>query len=305
MSRKSLSVGQVAAIQVGVAIVALGAGGAVGWMLGRDALRGVVREQLGMEPGQLLERYRDLQERYGELFERCDPLEGSERDRLIEAQERVENLRGEIEQKEAEIASLEVRARENASLRDELEKRKRELSSLESALQTAEQQREELVEKLKTAIKEVSVAREQTRVARREVLSVRWEDFVSDAQLNICERGTRRRLDKCHDAVEAAFTPDRERRYRECVRTQQAVPELHEAERGQDDLPAFAEWVDEDSRFTRGWYILFCDPTLPEAGEGGLPEQDEAESRVGESDPAEAMGREDAFMENLTDEEDY
>ena len=294
----SMTVKQVVLLQSVVGIVALGVGALTGWFLGQEAYERDVAAGLGMSWQDYQQQHDELQRGYADLFERCDPLEGSERDRLIDAQERVEGLRGEIESKEAEIASLEIKARENSSLRKELKNRKRELSTLKTALQAAEQQREELVEKLKDAISEVSVAKAETRAAKRETLSVKWEEFTARALLEICEKGSRSKLEKCRETVDAAMTVDRERRYRECVRRRQAVPELRKASKDERTLPAFAEWIDQNSRFTKNdWYILFCDPTLPEAGDGStIP------ATVGESDPGEALGREDIFLKGLNDE---
>ena len=36
------------------------------------------------------------------------------------------------------------------------------------------------------------------------------------------------------------------------------------------ELPHWSEWVDQESNFTKdAWYIVFCDPTLPESTVGG------------------------------------
>ena len=57
-------------------------------------------------------------------------------------------------------------------------------------------------------------------------------------------------------------------RFVECVNTYQSTPLLVQGEKDVT-LPPYAEWLNQDDRFTKkGWYIQFCDPTLPEAGEG-------------------------------------
>ena len=49
---------------------------------------------------------------------------------------------------------------------------------------------------------------------------------------------------------------------------------LRQLEKG-DSLPAFAERLPDDNKFTKkGWVIVFCDPTLPEAGDKLLEERD-------------------------------
>lgn len=296
MPGEGLSLRQALVVQGVVAVLAVSGGAFLGWIAGRQALEQEQVERLGMSADDLLARLQGVEKQYTDLYAQCDPLEGSERDRLIEAQERVETLRGEIEQREAEIQALEVKAKENVALKREVEAKKRELATLRSELQAAEQERAELVERLELAVAEVSVAREETRQARHETLSVRWDDFRARAALEVCEKGTRAKLERCREEVLAALTPDLERRYRECVRRGGAVPQLRELGKN-EQLPDHSEYLNPSSRLTRGWYVLFCDPTLPEAGEDAT-----AREAVGESDPANATGRKDAFLEALGEE---
>lgn len=296
MSRTTLTLLQVVIVLVLVAAFAVAAGAATGWFLGRHMLDQQLVARLGMSPDALLKRLREVEGEYQALYAHCEPLEGSERDMLLQAQERVEGLRGEIETKEAEIAVLEKKARENVALRGDLERKKLELAQLQGALTAAEQERAELVDKLKLAVEEVSVARAEARDAKSETLVVKWDEFRANAMLEICERGSRGKIEKCREIVAAALTPDRERRYRECVRQGNAVPQLRETAKDEKVLPAYAEWVDANDRATRDWYILFCDPTLPEAGDKAA---ERARLEAGESDPLEATGRDDAFLEGL------
>ena len=63
------------------------------------------------------------------------------------------------------------------------------------------------------------------------------------------------------------MTPPIKERFQTCVDTYQAVPVLRQREKKDEELPAFAEDLPDDNKFTKkGWYIIFCDPTLPEAG---------------------------------------
>jgi predicted nucleic acid-binding Zn-ribbon protein len=298
MSRPALSIPQVILVLVVVAFFAVLAGATTGWFLGRHVLNAQLVKRLGMSPDALLMRLKEVEGEYQALYAHCEPLEGSERDMLIQAQERVEGLRGEIEEKQAEIAVLEKKAQENVALKKDLEKRKQELAQLQSALVAAEQERTELVEKLQLAVEEVSVARAEAREAKSETLVVKWDEFRANAMLQICERGSRGKIEKCRETVEAAFHYDRERRYRECVRQGNAVPQLRELGKDEKELPAYAEWVDANDRATKGWYILFCDPTLPEAGDAA---HERAVLEAGESDPVEAQGRDDVFIEGLDD----
>lgn len=269
MSGNGLGFVQVAILQVAVAILATGVGGGAGWYLGRDAGRKEQEAALGMTVPDALAKIQGLQDQYQALVDRCEPLEGSERDRLIEAQEKVEDLRGQIEKKEEELKVLEKKAKQNVALKKELEQKKAELAELQVALDNAEKERVELVEKLQTAYTEVSVARAQTKAAKQEVIEVKWDEFKARALVDICEKGTKGKMEKCREAVEAALTPDREARYRECARKKAAVPQLRRKTKDEKELPAFGEWMGQGSKFMKNeWYILFCDPTLPEAGDG-------------------------------------
>ena len=51
-------------------------------------------------------------------------------------------------------------------------------------------------------------------------------------------------------------------RFTTCVNTYQAVPILKKAERG-ESLPSFSEWLSKENKYTKGWYVIFCDPSLP------------------------------------------
>jgi len=93
-----------------------------------------------------------------------------------------------------------------------------------------------------------------------------WSSFQNGAKVEICDRGTRKRHAKCHESVEAALSASIRTRFSTCVDTYQAVPELRQLEKG-EAMPAFSETLPDDNKFTKkGWIIVFCDPTLPEAG---------------------------------------
>ena len=75
------------------------------------------------------------------------------------------------------------------------------------------------------------------------------------------------------------------------VDTFQAVPVLRKADDKDDvKLPTYATWLPEDNKFTRkGWYVIFCDPTLPEAPDADLERdtkfEDLGNPDFGELDP--------------------
>ena len=67
------------------------------------------------------------------------------------------------------------------------------------------------------------------------------------------------------------MTNARRDKFAHCVRSGQAVPTVARAREGRE-LPDFAEMIDEEQKQTKGWYVLFCDPTLPEKADGFLNE---------------------------------
>ena len=63
-------------------------------------------------------------------------------------------------------------------------------------------------------------------------------------------------------------------RFTVCVDTYQSVPVLKQANKG-EAMPRYSAKLSQDNRFTKkGWYILFCDPTLPEASDRDLEGDD-------------------------------
>ena len=101
-----------------------------------------------------------------------------------------------------------------------------------------------------------------------------WSAFVANSKVKICNRGSKRRHEKCHAAVEEALANTMRARFTVCVDTYQSVPVLKKAEKG-EALPRYGAKLSEDNKFTKkGWYVLFCDPTLPEARDKDLEGDD-------------------------------
>ena len=62
-------------------------------------------------------------------------------------------------------------------------------------------------------------------------------------------------------------TPAIRRKFEQCVDTYQAGPVLRQLEKN-EALPNLAQELPNDNKFTKkGWVIIWCDPTLPEAGD--------------------------------------
>ena len=61
-------------------------------------------------------------------------------------------------------------------------------------------------------------------------------------------------------------------KFAHCVRSAQATPTVLVMEKG-DVMPQFAAYIDQENKISKDWYILLCDPTLPEAEDGFLNEE--------------------------------
>lgn len=211
-----------------------------------------------------------------ELDKMCEPLLSDTLADLTEAQDKVVNLKGQVTEKEARVQELEEAMKRGAvagrKMREELKAAKAELEDLRAKLEVALEEKEEAlaelertVERLKATEDELDQTKEKLSFAEKDVLNKRWTAFVQTAQLEVCDKGRRKKLGKCREAVEAAMGPEVEKAYRHCVKSGQAVPGLFEADRKVERLPDYSQYLNQDERIVRDWYITLCDPTLPEA----------------------------------------
>lgn len=217
-----------------------------------------------------------------ELANLCSDEVQDERQALQEAQSKVVDLQSQLASREQELADLEAQAEKDASKKAAAAQRYKELQaeveSLRSRLTQAEQERDTLVVELKKTVAELEDQIKQTEVQRQRAERYKseshvnlWSSFSNEAKVEICDRGTRRRHEKCHEAVEGALTPQIREQFLTCVNTWQFTPTLRQLEDRKAAIPAHAVKLSDDDRFTeKGWYIQFCDPSLPEAPEGGV-----------------------------------
>lgn len=194
---------------------------------------------------------------------------------LEEVQTKVSALELRIRDKEVEIDRLEremgASSSSSSTLTQRLQVARDQLGELEVELLTALHDKGALLTELATAREalagtRMALAASEARVieAREEALEQRWTAFLQDAQLTVCEGGNAGRLAVCRGVVATGLQPHRAR-FKDCIRGGQASPELRRTLR-RDEVPQdYAFWLDEDDRITRGWYVLFCDPALPEA----------------------------------------
>ena len=255
-----------------IAALALGAvlGTAIGWVI-KPAEKVEVRVP------------RDLTA--AELAEACAPQVSETVDELEKAQSRVKELETEVKSRQARVEELEAKQRKPSggggrNLAAELAQAKKDLEEAREQLNIAEAEKERLVveltqtkQKLAETEEDLEEQIEKTELAKEDALTNKWYRFLNDAQLEVCEKGNRKKLGKCRETVEAnLMSPVRRDKFAHCVRSGQAVPTVHELEK-KATLPDFSEMINEEAKQTKGWYVLFCDPTLPEKEEGFLNEE--------------------------------
>ena len=259
-----------------VALISLGLGAVVGWVAHSP-------EQVEvMVP-------RDLTT--AELEAACAPSVADTARDLEDAHEKVRDLNTDLATKEAKVAELETEMKRRSdagrSLVAELERAKAELQDVRAQLVVAEEEKVRLVKELTVTtalLEETEVALEEqvvkTGLAQEDALTNKWYRFINDSQLEICERGNRKKLGKCRETVTALLTNDETRnKFSHCVRSRQATPLVRVIDKGAE-LPQFAAFLNQEDRIVKDWYLDLCDPTLPEAEDGfweeeHLPETDE------------------------------
>lgn len=207
-----------------------------------------------------------------ELAAACAPVI-DDGDALGQAQGKVATLERDVAEQERRVHELEGemarRSDRGKEMVAEFERLKSELATTKEALVVAEREKEKLLVELRQTKEELAVTTRQRDVAKEDALYNRWTDFLKNAQLEICDKGNRKRLGNCRETVEATLvTEARQTQFSHCVRSGQAAPMVIEQEG--NTLPAFAQMIDEEQKQTRGWMVVFCDPTLPERADAPL-----------------------------------
>ncbi len=274
------SIGQTLGAAVPAAALALLLGCAVGAGVGYVAHATLSEPTVVIPPAAIIKE--EISDE--DLATLCEDLTEDEASRAREAQGRVESLQSELEAKEAELAQIKKDAAgdedKKAAARKKWREMEAEIEELRGTLEVAEQERDQARKELKETIvaldkqikksnrlkQKAEVFREKAKEYKEESTQNLWSSFRNDAKVQICDRGSRKRHENCHAAVDSAFGTRMRDAFSVCVDTYQAVPVLKQAEKD-EQLPQFAKWLPDDNKFTKkNWYVIFCDPTLPEAG---------------------------------------
>ena len=220
-----------------------------------------------------------------ELETLCAHLTEEERKNVLDVQAEVKSLQEQMADREAELMKLKQTIKKSEKGREIAKKRWKELEGeialLQVKLAAAEQERDELKVELQTTLKELDKQvkltkkfKAKAKKYRRESTANLWSAFTAQAKVAGCDRGSRRRHEKCYQAFDEAMTANMREKFSKCVDTYQAVPVLKKKKRN-EELPMFSEMLNEESRFTEEWYVIFCDPTLPEARDTDLDDESE------------------------------
>ncbi len=209
----------------------------------------------------------------------AEPVEEEppEEDDLTVAQRQVAELERQVAERSRQVAELEAemdrRADRGAAMAAELKDLKTSLANAKSNLKKAIAEKETLLRDLRMTEAQLQQAKNQRDIAREDALFNRWQDFLKGSQLEICDHGRRKKIERCRETALASLsTPDRRDRFAHCVRSGQAAPVIMELEKGAE-MPDFSEMINEEERATRGWMLVYCDPTLPERKTGRLAER--------------------------------
>ncbi len=258
----------------GVALVL----GAVIGVLGAQAVEyardpdTLARAEGSLSRAELIRRLDEAEAKYSTLLAEGAKKDEAARSELESASARVSDLEGKVSTKEDEVKVLELKVKkakgQSAALKKELEAKQAELTELQAQLVEAEAEQGRLREDLTVSKEETRSAREETRVAQGETVDAQWVGFKAEVVLSVCEKGNRKRIATCRDEVGAALDGKRAARFKQCVGSRQAQPRLVRVDERQKDfeLPRWSEWLNQESKFTESkWFVVFCDPTLPEA----------------------------------------
>lgn len=204
--------------------------------------------------------------------------------RLQDAVMEIERLEGQLVEKERELSAITATQARSQQEQDQLERRTRRLQAEAEALRVAldrvAEERDELVSELKASLRALDEQVQETE--RQRASKDRWRSrsvdeawlrFTAETKNRLCDRGTRRRLERCETHLDTFFHESNlQPSFRQCLLTRQAVPSLGTLPNPDAPLPAHARPIPDDRSLPgRGHYIVLCDPTLPEAAPTASP----------------------------------
>ena len=260
---------------VGVGVLGVLVGSAIGY---------VASETL-QEPQEVVTKTQVVQEELSneDLEELCKGLTDAEKKNVLEVQEVVKSLQLTLADREAELEKLKEQKynteKARKAARVKWKAMEEEIATLQIQLAAAEQERDELkvelqetLVELKKQVKKTQKFKAKAKKYRAQSTANLWTAFQAQAKVKGCDRGSRKRHEKCHEAFDLSMTEKVKQRFYNCVDTYQAVPVLRKVAGG-EGIPPYSAYLSSESRFTKNWAIIFCDPTLPEARDRDLDDE--------------------------------
>jgi hypothetical protein len=216
----------------------------------------------------------------------CEPVVQEQETQLAKVKDEIVALKAQVAEKEAEVVQLRSAATKQGkraissdgrNYAGEPDKAREELAEARLQLTMMEEVKDQLVEQLTRTQERLAVVEgeltEQVAIAevlrdengklKDDVIVQQWFRFVTDAQLDVCESGSRKKTEDCRASVIGEISKIK-REFVHCVRSEQATPMAKHLEKGAS-APSFARMMDQDNKHLEGWYLQMCDPTLPEA----------------------------------------
>lgn len=260
---------------VGVGVLGVLVGSAIGY---------VASETL-QEPQEVVTKTQVVQEELSneDLEELCKGLTDAEKKNVLEVQEEVKSLQLTLADREAELEKLKEQKynteKARKAARVKWKAMEEEIATLQIQLAAAEQERDELkvelqetLVELKKQVKKTQKFKAKAKKYKAQSTANLWTAFQAQAKVKGCDRGSRKRHEKCHEAFDLSMTEKVKQRFYNCVDTYQAVPVLRKVAGG-EGIPPYSAYLSSESRFTKNWAIIFCDPTLPEARDRDLDDE--------------------------------
>lgn len=268
----------------GVALVLGSLIGVLGWQA-IEYLKNpeeLARPEGNLSRAELIRKLDDAEAKYSSLLAENAKQDEAQRGELETAAAKVADLEGQVGSKVDEVKVLELKVKkakgQSAALKKELEAKQAELTELQVQLTEAQEEQQRLREDLTVSKEETRSAREETRLSKGETVDAQWEAFKGEVVLSVCEKGNRKRMETCREEVRGSLGSTRAARFKQCVGSRQAQPRLVRVDDKEKDpeLPRWSEWLNAESKFTKDrWYVVFCDPTLPESRMQDLEDEEE------------------------------
>jgi len=251
----------VAAASVGL-MVGLGLGGTAGYL----AATGEHAEE------QFVANITTDEVKFGEV---CAPIIQETETEIASMNHKIDTLETDIATRQQHVdelrSEMKRRAEGGRHLWKELQDAKEQLAQVKQERDLLVVAKEQLVEQLTRTVEKLAVTEEKLEETieiaeefRYESIHQNFDRFVNEAQLQICEKGNRKKLGKCREIVTDLLTrPDVHGKFNHCLKSGQETPNVVELE-PELSMPQFGYYLNQEDRVVRDWYIHLCDPTLPE-----------------------------------------